>query len=134
MYIDMPLSILSATFPPSWSGCCRLKPHCTAASFQHQPQFSRKAALRDGPSLRVTVGQRRRRRRHNDHWATNSLQHARRRGDHQQLRMSGRYAFAKGVKELRFLFCQTSQHSAEARCVVALRATSCSIPCWHHTT
>nr|7ZM7_f Chain f, NADH dehydrogenase-like protein [Thermochaetoides thermophila DSM 1495]7ZMB_f Chain f, NADH dehydrogenase-like protein [Thermochaetoides thermophila DSM 1495]7ZMG_f Chain f, NADH dehydrogenase-like protein [Thermochaetoides thermophila DSM 1495] len=29
--------------------------------------------------------------------------------------MSGRYAFAKGVKELRFLFCQTSQHSAEAR-------------------
>ncbi|KAJ4298702.1 hypothetical protein N0V88_003734 [Collariella sp. IMI 366227] len=29
--------------------------------------------------------------------------------------MSGRYAFAKGVKELRFLFCQTGEHSAATR-------------------
>ncbi|AEO65297.1 55bb92d4-b3ec-43d2-b010-0efeacf8f7b7 [Thermothielavioides terrestris] len=29
--------------------------------------------------------------------------------------MSGRYAFAKGLKELRFLFCQTAEHSAATR-------------------
>ncbi|KAL2269035.1 hypothetical protein VTJ83DRAFT_3881 [Remersonia thermophila] len=29
--------------------------------------------------------------------------------------MSGRYAFAKGLKELRFLFCQTGDHSAATR-------------------
>ncbi|KAL1840841.1 hypothetical protein VTJ49DRAFT_7684 [Mycothermus thermophilus] len=31
--------------------------------------------------------------------------------------MSGRYAFAKGLKELRFLFCQTGEHSAATRSV-----------------
>ncbi|KAK3990293.1 thioredoxin-like protein [Cladorrhinum sp. PSN332] len=29
--------------------------------------------------------------------------------------MSGRYAFAKGLKEVRFLFCQTGDHSAATR-------------------
>ncbi|KAE8372314.1 NADH-ubiquinone oxidoreductase 105 kDa subunit [Aspergillus bertholletiae] len=29
--------------------------------------------------------------------------------------MSGKYVFTKGVKELRFLFCQTSDHSATTR-------------------
>ena len=29
--------------------------------------------------------------------------------------MSGKYAFTKTLKELRFLFCQTSSHSAAAR-------------------
>ncbi|KXX79255.1 NADH dehydrogenase [ubiquinone] 1 alpha subcomplex subunit 2 [Madurella mycetomatis] len=29
--------------------------------------------------------------------------------------MSGRYAFAKGLKELRFLFCQTAEHSSATR-------------------
>ena len=29
--------------------------------------------------------------------------------------MSGKYAFTKTLKELRFLFCQTSDHSAAAR-------------------
>ncbi|KZZ93988.1 NADH-ubiquinone oxidoreductase [Ascosphaera apis ARSEF 7405] len=29
--------------------------------------------------------------------------------------MSSRYAFASGLKELRFLFCQTSPHSAATR-------------------
>ncbi|AEO54706.1 hypothetical protein MYCTH_2297565 [Thermothelomyces thermophilus ATCC 42464] len=29
--------------------------------------------------------------------------------------MSGRYAFAKGLKELRFLFCQTGEHSSATR-------------------
>ena len=29
--------------------------------------------------------------------------------------MSGKYAFTKNLKELRFLFCQTSDHSAAAR-------------------
>ncbi|KAL2117888.1 hypothetical protein VTJ04DRAFT_7548 [Mycothermus thermophilus] len=29
--------------------------------------------------------------------------------------MSARYAFAKGLKELRFLFCQTAEHSAATR-------------------
>ncbi|KAK5663224.1 hypothetical protein OQA88_6642 [Cercophora sp. LCS_1] len=29
--------------------------------------------------------------------------------------MSGRYAFAKGLKEVRFLFCQTGEHSASTR-------------------
>ena len=31
--------------------------------------------------------------------------------------MSGRYAFAKSLRELRFLLCQTGEHSAAARCV-----------------
>lgn len=30
-------------------------------------------------------------------------------------KMSGRYAFAKGLKEVRFLFCQTGEHSAATR-------------------
>ncbi|KEZ42779.1 hypothetical protein SAPIO_CDS5187 [Scedosporium apiospermum] len=30
-------------------------------------------------------------------------------------KMSGRYAFTKTVKELRFLFCQTSEHSNAVR-------------------
>ena len=30
-------------------------------------------------------------------------------------KMSGKYVFAKSLKELRFLFCQTSDHSAAAR-------------------
>merc|ERR1712000_249839 len=29
--------------------------------------------------------------------------------------MSSRYAFTKGLKEVRFLFCQTSEHSAAVR-------------------
>ncbi|KAE8146773.1 NADH dehydrogenase, alpha subcomplex, subunit 2 [Aspergillus avenaceus] len=29
--------------------------------------------------------------------------------------MSGKYVFTKGLKELRFLFCQTSEHSAGTR-------------------
>ncbi|KAE8342355.1 hypothetical protein BDV24DRAFT_130748 [Aspergillus arachidicola] len=29
--------------------------------------------------------------------------------------MSGKYVFTKGLKELRFLFCQTSEHSAPTR-------------------
>lgn len=29
--------------------------------------------------------------------------------------MSGKYAFTQTLKELRFLFCQTSEHSAAAR-------------------
>jgi NADH dehydrogenase (ubiquinone) 1 alpha subcomplex subunit 2 len=29
--------------------------------------------------------------------------------------MSGKYVFSKGLKELRFLFCQTSQDSAATR-------------------
>lgn len=33
--------------------------------------------------------------------------------------MSGRYAFAKGLKEVRFLFCQTGEHSAATRYVCA---------------
>jgi hypothetical protein len=32
--------------------------------------------------------------------------------------MSGRYAFAKGLKEVRFLFCQTGDHSSATRCVI----------------
>lgn len=31
--------------------------------------------------------------------------------------MSSRYAFTKGLKEVRFLFCQTSEHSAAVRYV-----------------
>lgn len=31
--------------------------------------------------------------------------------------MSSRYAFTQTVKELRFLFCQTSEHSAAVRLV-----------------
>ena len=34
--------------------------------------------------------------------------------------MSSRYAFTKGLKEVRFLFCQTSEHSAAVRYVAAL--------------
>ncbi|KAF2271993.1 NADH dehydrogenase, alpha subcomplex, subunit 2 [Westerdykella ornata] len=29
--------------------------------------------------------------------------------------MASKYAFAQGLKELRFLFCQTSEHSAPVR-------------------
>lgn len=29
--------------------------------------------------------------------------------------MSGKYAFAKNLKEVRFLFCQTGEHSAATR-------------------
>lgn len=35
--------------------------------------------------------------------------------------MSGRYAFAKGLKEVRFLFCQTGDHSSATRCVMPFR-------------
>lgn len=31
--------------------------------------------------------------------------------------MSGKYAFTKSLKEVRFLFCQTSEHSAATRFV-----------------
>jgi hypothetical protein len=31
--------------------------------------------------------------------------------------MASRYAFSSGLKELRFLFCQTSEQSAPVRCV-----------------
>lgn len=30
--------------------------------------------------------------------------------------MSGKYAFTKSLKEVRFLFCQTGEHSAATRC------------------
>ncbi|KAK4648930.1 hypothetical protein QC762_114540 [Podospora pseudocomata] len=33
----------------------------------------------------------------------------------EHIKMSGRYAFAKGLKEVRFLFCQTGEHSAATR-------------------
>ncbi|PHH87731.1 hypothetical protein CDD83_8474 [Cordyceps sp. RAO-2017] len=33
--------------------------------------------------------------------------------------MSGRYAFTRSLKELRFLFCQTSEHSAAVRSFLA---------------
>ena len=36
---------------------------------------------------------------------------------HPPFTMSGKYVFTKGLKELRFLFCQTSEHSAPTRCV-----------------
>lgn len=32
--------------------------------------------------------------------------------------MSGRFAFSKGLKEVRFLFCQTGEHSAATRRVI----------------
>ncbi len=35
-------------------------------------------------------------------------------------KMSGKYAFTKSLKEVRFLFCQTSEHSAAIRFVVDL--------------
>ena len=34
--------------------------------------------------------------------------------------MSGKYAFTKGLKEVRFLFCQSSDHSAATRYVSEL--------------
>ena len=36
----------------------------------------------------------------------------------QNSKMSGRYAFSNGLKELRFLFCQTGEQSSATRCVV----------------
>ncbi|KAK3310887.1 thioredoxin-like protein [Chaetomium strumarium] len=33
--------------------------------------------------------------------------------------MSGRYAFAKSLRELRFLFCQTAEHSSATRSFLA---------------
>lgn len=33
--------------------------------------------------------------------------------------MSGKYAFTKSLKEVRFLFCQTSEHSAATRFVAS---------------
>ncbi|KAM7205365.1 NADH-ubiquinone oxidoreductase [Rhypophila sp. PSN 637] len=33
--------------------------------------------------------------------------------------MSGKYAFTKTLKEVRFLFCQTGEHSAAARSFLA---------------
>ena len=33
----------------------------------------------------------------------------------EKTKMSGRYAFTQTVKELRFLFCQSSEHSAAVR-------------------
>jgi hypothetical protein len=35
------------------------------------------------------------------------------------VKMSGRYAFSKGLKEVRFLFCQTGEHSSATRCVTS---------------
>jgi len=32
--------------------------------------------------------------------------------------MASKYAFGQGLKELRFLFCQTSEHSAATRYAV----------------
>lgn len=43
--------------------------------------------------------------------------------------MSGKYVFTKGLKELRFLFCQTSEQSAATRYVMSwhdLRSISSS--------
>jgi hypothetical protein len=34
--------------------------------------------------------------------------------------MSAKYTFNKGLKELRFLFCHTSEHSEATRLVIAL--------------
>jgi hypothetical protein len=43
--------------------------------------------------------------------------------------MATKYAFAKSLKEVRFLFCQTSQHSAATRYVFT---HSNSNPLWSH--
>lgn len=46
--------------------------------------------------------------------------------------MSGKYAFTKSLKEVRFHFCQTSAHSASAR--YGNRSTTlifcCTYPSW----
>ncbi|KAI9904281.1 hypothetical protein N3K66_000810 [Trichothecium roseum] len=47
--------------------------------------------------------------------------------------MSGRFAFAKGLKEVRFLFCQTSEQSANVRSFLqraypAMKSTNPSVP------
>ncbi|KAK4192505.1 thioredoxin-like protein [Podospora australis] len=47
--------------------------------------------------------------------------------------MSGRFAFAKGLKEVRFLFCQTGDHSAATRSFLTraypeMKKTNPSIP------
>jgi hypothetical protein len=39
---------------------------------------------------------------------------------HPLLTMSGKYVFNKGLKELRFLFCQTSSHSEATRSVYTI--------------
>lgn len=38
----------------------------------------------------------------------------------QSIKMAGKYAFTKSLKELRFLHCQTSEHSNAVRYVVFL--------------
>lgn len=40
--------------------------------------------------------------------------------------MASKYAFGQGLKELRFLFCQTSEHSAATRYAPQLFHDSCS--------
>lgn len=41
--------------------------------------------------------------------------------------MSGKYVFTKGLKELRFLHCQTSEHSNAVRYAISL--LTCSQHC-----
>jgi NADH dehydrogenase (ubiquinone) 1 alpha subcomplex subunit 2 len=38
--------------------------------------------------------------------------------------MASKYGFAQGLKELRFLFCQTSEHSAATRYETLIRYTT----------
>jgi hypothetical protein len=45
---------------------------------------------------------------------------ASRRSTNAEATMSGKYAFTKSLKEVRFLFCQTSEHSGPTRWVFAL--------------
>jgi hypothetical protein len=40
--------------------------------------------------------------------------------------MSGKYAFSQALKEVRFLFCQTGEHSGPTRSVVLLLFSSSS--------
>ncbi|GAM39926.1 NADH-ubiquinone oxidoreductase 105 kDa subunit [Talaromyces pinophilus] len=46
--------------------------------------------------------------------------------------MSAKYAFNKSLKELRFLFCQTSSHSDATRYVPAPAAAAAAL--YNHTT
>ena len=42
------------------------------------------------------------------------------RTDSYQAKMSGKYAFTKSLREVRFLFCQSSEHSAATRFVLMI--------------
>ena len=40
--------------------------------------------------------------------------------DSYPIKMSGKYAFTKSLREVRFLFCQSSEHSAATRSVLIM--------------